>query len=72
MLTKSSLVTPCLMAALNEKHEFAFPHLNQYFLFLDLTDSSSFLRAKFWVKELQNCEEVSLSDVNLCITNFQL
>ncbi|XP_018584103.1 ras-related protein Rab-24 [Scleropages formosus] len=23
----------------------------------DLTDSSSFLRAKFWVKELQNCEE---------------
>ncbi|KAI1903575.1 hypothetical protein AGOR_G00028590 [Albula goreensis] len=23
----------------------------------DLTDSSSFLRVKFWVKELQNCEE---------------
>uniref|UniRef100_A0A3Q3GPS1 Ras-related protein Rab-24 n=1 Tax=Kryptolebias marmoratus TaxID=37003 RepID=A0A3Q3GPS1_KRYMA len=23
----------------------------------DLTDSSSFQRAKFWVKELQNCEE---------------
>ncbi|PKK17768.1 RAB24, member RAS oncogene family [Columba livia] len=24
---------------------------------LDLTDSSSFQRAKFWVNELQNCEE---------------
>lgn len=24
----------------------------------DLTDSSSFQRAQFWVKELQNCEEV--------------
>lgn len=24
----------------------------------DLTDSSSFQRARFWVKELQNCEEV--------------
>lgn len=24
----------------------------------DLTDSSSFERAKFWVKELQNLEEV--------------
>eukprot|EP00064_Thunnus_orientalis_P012722 superscaffoldBa00001987_g12757 len=23
-----------------------------------LTDSSSFQRARFWVKELQNCEEV--------------
>lgn len=26
--------------------------------FLDPTDSSSFQRARFWVKELQNCEEV--------------
>lgn len=26
---------------------------------LDLTDSSSFQRARFWVKELQNCEEVT-------------
>lgn len=26
----------------------------------DLTDSSSFQRAKFWVNELQNCEEVRL------------
>ncbi|KAG2455277.1 FGFR4 factor, partial [Polypterus senegalus] len=26
----------------------------------DLTDSSSFLRVKFWVKELQNCEEVNV------------
>ncbi|XP_054611439.1 ras-related protein Rab-24 isoform X2 [Dunckerocampus dactyliophorus] len=25
--------------------------------FVDLTDSSSFQRARFWVKELQNCEE---------------
>lgn len=29
------------------------------FVFSDLTDSSSFQRARFWVKELQNCEEVS-------------
>lgn len=28
-------------------------------MFSDLTDSSSFQRARFWVKELQNCEEVS-------------
>lgn len=26
----------------------------------DLTNSSSFQRAKFWVNELQNCEEVTL------------
>lgn len=28
------------------------------FCLLDLTDSSSFQRARFWVKELQNYEEV--------------
>lgn len=28
-------------------------------LYQDLTDSSSFERAKFWVKELRNLEEVS-------------
>lgn len=26
----------------------------------DLTDSSSFQRAKFWVNELRSCEEVRL------------
>lgn len=29
-----------------------------HFCLSDLTDSSSFQRARFWVKELQNCEEV--------------
>lgn len=28
------------------------------YLFLDMTDSSSFERARFWVKEIQSCEEV--------------
>lgn len=31
---------------------------------LDLTDSSSFKRARFWVKELQNCEEVKYTHVS--------
>lgn len=33
-------------------------------LHLDLTDSSSFKRARFWVKELQNCEEVNYTHVS--------
>lgn len=40
-------------------------------VFSDLTDSSSFQRARFWVKELQNCEEVSellCSSFLCCIT----
>uniref|UniRef100_A0A3B3S7C4 Ras-related protein Rab-24 n=1 Tax=Paramormyrops kingsleyae TaxID=1676925 RepID=A0A3B3S7C4_9TELE len=36
----------------------------------DLTDSSSFLRAKFWVKELQNCEEQCV--IYLCGTKNDL
>ncbi|XP_072302116.1 ras-related protein Rab-24 [Eucyclogobius newberryi] len=36
----------------------------------DLTDSSSFQRAKFWVKELQNCEE--LCKIYLCGTKNDL
>lgn len=39
----------------------------------DLTDSSSFQRARFWVKELQNCEEVRelLSKKTSKLTTFQ-
>ncbi|RVE64214.1 hypothetical protein OJAV_G00144440 [Oryzias javanicus] len=36
----------------------------------DLTDSSSFQRARFWVKELQNCEE--LCKIYLCGTKSDL
>uniref|UniRef100_A0A3B3BA55 Ras-related protein Rab-24 n=1 Tax=Oryzias melastigma TaxID=30732 RepID=A0A3B3BA55_ORYME len=36
----------------------------------DLTDSSSFQRAHFWVKELQNCEE--LCKIYLCGTKSDL
>uniref|UniRef100_A0A8B9Z8G1 RAB24, member RAS oncogene family n=1 Tax=Buteo japonicus TaxID=224669 RepID=A0A8B9Z8G1_9AVES len=32
-------------------------HRHQWVRRRDLTDSSSFQRAKFWVNELQNCEE---------------
>lgn len=34
-----------------------------HFCLSDLTDSSSFQRARFWVKELQNCEEVTKHSV---------
>ena len=35
----------------------------------DLTDKTSFERAKFWVNELKNNEEVSISRCVICLVN---
>ncbi|XP_019729244.1 ras-related protein Rab-24 [Hippocampus comes] len=45
--TLKSVKTKCILLSL----------ICVFWSFLDLTDSSSFQRARFWVKELQNCEE---------------